>query len=375
MLEGLNMTTKKITIPVAEPQFGQNELAYVTDCIKTGWVSSKGKYVSRFEHAFAEFCGTKHGVACFNGTIALHLVLAALNIGVGDEVIVPTLTFVATANAVAYTGAKPVFVDSEPETWCISPAGIEAAITSRTKAIIPVHLYGHPADMDSIKEIAKKHNLIIIEDAAEAHGATYKGLPVGSLGDAAIFSFMANKIITTGEGGIVVTDDKAFAERCLFLENHARNPESPYWHTEIGFNYRMTNLQAALGVAQLEQIEKFIAVRRKNAAYYMARLDNIEGLTMPPNKDWADSVYWMFAPLIEPEFCCDRDMVMLKLREKGIESRPFFSPIHHMPMYNTGQSLPIAEQLSATGINLPSGTTLTSEQIDFVCDVLLEMRG
>lgn len=361
-------------IPVAEPKFGGNELKYVSDCITSGWVSSKGKYVNQFETNFAEFCGVKRGVATFNGTIALHLLLAALNIGPGDEVIVPTLTFVATANAVAYTGATPVFVDSEPRTWNIDPAGIEAAITPRTKAIIPVHLYGHPADMDAIVAIAEAHNLLVLEDAAEAHGATYKDRPVGSLGHAAIFSFMGNKIITTGEGGLVVTDDESLAERCFFLQNHARQPDSPYWHTEIGFNYRMTNLQAALGVAQLEQIDGFIAIRRKNAAYYMERLGDVPGLTMPPQATWAENVYWMFAPLIESEFGVDRDTVLDQLKENDIEPRPFFAPVHTMPMYNTGQSLPVAESLSARGVNLPSGTTLTTTQIDTVCDALIAMR-
>ncbi|HEY83802.1 MAG TPA: DegT/DnrJ/EryC1/StrS family aminotransferase [Chloroflexi bacterium] len=363
-----------ISIPVAEPMLKGRELEYISDCITSGWVSSKGKYVNRFERNFAEFCGVKRGIATFNGTIALHLALAALNIGPGDEVIVPTLTFVATANAVAYTGATPVFVDSEAETWNIDPKAIEDAITPRSKAIIPVHLYGHPADMDPLLEIAKAHNLIVIEDAAEAHGARYKGRPVGSLGDAAIFSFMGNKIITTGEGGLIVSNNKELTERAFFLQNHARYAGNPYWHTEIGFNYRMTNLQAALGVAQLEQIDDFIAIRRKNAAYYMERLKNIPGLTMPPEAEWAENVYWMFAPLIEPEFGVERDAVIEKLRQKGIESRPFFYPIHTMPMYATGQSLPIAESLAARGINLPSGTTLTTKQIDFVCDALKTMQ-
>jgi len=362
-------------IPVAEPLLDGNELEYVTDCIKTGWVSSKGKYVSLFENAFAKYCGCQHGVATFNGTIALHLLLAALNIGPGDEVIVPTLTFVSTANAVAYTGATPIFVDSEPETWCIDPAAIAQAITPRTKAIIPVHLYGHPANMDPILELAQTHDLIVIEDAAEAHGATYKDKPVGSWGHAAMFSFMGNKIITTGEGGIVVTNDQALAERCFFLENHARQPENPYWHLEVGFNYRMTNLQAALGLAQLEQIEEFVASRRRAARHYIARLNNISGLTMPPEADWAKNVYWMFAPLIGPEFGSNRDEVMIRLRENDIETRPFFSPAHTMPMYNTGQNLPVAQRLSQQGINLPSSAKLTEEQIDYICDTLINLTG
>jgi perosamine synthetase len=212
--------------------------------------------------------------------------------------------------------------------------------------------------------------LIVIEDAAEAHGAGYKGRRAGSLARAAIFSFMGNKIITTGEGGMIVTDDAALAERCFFLQNHARNESNPYWHTEVGFNYRMTNLQAALGVAQLEQIDAFIAIRRRNAALYMDKLRHIPGLTMPPQADWAENVYWMFTALIEPEFGLSRDAVMRHLRDNDIESRPFFYPIHTMPMYNTGQSLPVAESLAARGINLPSGTNLTETQIETVCGVL-----
>lgn len=362
-------------IPVAEPRLGEKELAYVTDCITSGWVSSKGKYVGQFEQNFAAYCGCQYGVATFNGTIALHLVLAALNIDPGDEVIVPSLTFVATANAVAHTGATPIFVDSQIETWNIDPAAIEAAITPRTKAIIPVHLYGHPADMDAINEIAEQHNLIVIEDAAEAHGATYKGQRAGSLARAAIFSFMGNKIMTTGEGGMVVTSDQALAERCLFLANHARYPDNPYWHLEVGFNYRMTNLQAALGVAQLEQVEEFIEIRRRIARHYMARLEALPGITFPPQAAWAENVYWMFAPLIGPEFGLSRDDLIQKLREHDIESRPFFYPIHTMPMYDTGQSLPVAEALSAQGINLPSGANLTESQIDYVCDTLIKLHG
>ncbi len=365
--------TEQTFIPVAEPLFGGNELNYVTDCIQTGWVSSKGKYVAQFERAFARYCECSHGVATFNGTIALHLLLAALNIGPGDEVIVPSLTFVSTANAVAYTGATPVFVDSESETWCIDPEAIARAITPRTRAVIPVHLYGHPAHMGPILDLAQTHDLIVIEDAAEAHGAAYQGKPVGSMGRAAMFSFMGNKIITTGEGGIVITNDQALAERCFFLENHARQPENPYWHLEVGFNYRMTNLQAALGLAQLEQIDRFVSARRRAARHYMERLNGIPGLVMPPEAEWAKNVYWMFAPLITPEFGPDRDEVMAKLREKGIETRPFFSPIHTMPMYNTGQNLPVAQTLSRQGINLPSSAALTPDQIDYVCEALVAL--
>jgi perosamine synthetase len=363
-------------IPVAEPLLGEKELEYVTDCIRSGWVSSLGKYVRRFEQEFATYCGVRYGVATHNGTVALHLTMAALGIGPGDEVILPTLTFVATANAVTYTGATPVFVDSEPRTWNIDPEAAARVITPRTRAIIAVHLYGHPADMDPLRALADQHGLTLIEDAAEAHGARYKGRQTGSLSDVAIFSFFGNKIITTGEGGMVLTDDSALAERCFFLENQARHKENPYWHPEIGYNYRMTNIQAALGVAQLERIEELIAARVRNAAHYQRRLSSVPGLTLPPCAGWAENVYWMYTVLVEEDYGLDRDALMAHLRQQGIETRPVFYPIHTLPMYKQGQHFPVAEELGRKGINLPSGATLTPEQVDAVCNALAEVpRG
>jgi len=362
-------------IPVAEPLLGEKELEYVTDCIRSGWVSSAGEYVRRFEREFAAYCGVRYGVATHNGTVALHLALVALGIGPGDEVILPTLTFVATANAVTYTGATPVFVDSEPRTWNLDPEAAARAITPRTRAIIAVHLYGHPADMDPLRALADEHGLVLIEDAAEAHGARYKGRRTGSLSDVAIFSFFGNKIITTGEGGMVLTDDGVLAERCFFLENQAKQKDDPYWHTEIGYNYRMTNLQAALGVAQLERIEELVAIRLRNAAHYNRRLAKVPGLTLPPCAEWAEAVYWMYTVLIEDDYGLDRDTLMARLRQLGIETRPVFYPIHTLPMYNQGQSFPVAEEVGRKGINLPSGATLTPEQVDAVCDALAELAG
>ena len=362
-------------IPVAEPLLGEKELEYVTDCIRSGWVSSVGEYVRRFEREFAACCGVRYGVATHNGTVALHLALVALGIGPGDEVILPTLTFVATANAVTYTGATPVFVDSEPRTWNLDPEAATRAITPRTRAIIAVHLYGHPADMDPLRALADEHGLALIEDAAEAHGARYKGRRTGSLSDVAIFSFFGNKIITTGEGGMVLTDDGVLAERCFFLENQAKQKDNPYWHTEIGYNYRMTNLQAALGVAQLERIEELVAIRLRNAAHYNRRLAEVPGLTLPPCAEWAEAVYWMYTVLIEDDYGLDRDTLMIRLRQLGIETRPVFYPIHTLPMYNQGQSFPVAEEVGRKGINLPSGATLTPEQVDVVCDALAELAG
>jgi perosamine synthetase len=362
-------------IPIAEPSIGEQELAYVTDCVRSGWVSSLGEYVRRFETAFAQYCGVEYGVATFNGTVALHLVLAALDIGPGDEVIVPSLTYVATANAVRYTGATPVLVDSEPETWNVDSAAVAAAVTRRTRAIIAVHLYGHPADMDPLRAIADEYGLALLEDAAEAHGASYKGRRVGGLSQAAIFSFYGNKIITTGEGGIVVTDDQDLAERCFFLENQARDAENSYWHPEIGYNYRMTNLQGALGLAQLERIADFIAIRKRNAALYAERLAEVPGLTLPPQASWAENVYWMFTVLVENEYGPDRDRLRRLLCEQGIETRPVFYPVHTLPPYDTGQVLPVAESIGRRGINLPSGARLTAAQIDRVCEAIARLAG
>ena len=362
-------------IPVAAPVLGEKELEYVTDCVRSGWVSSLGEYVRRFEREFAAYCGVRHGVATHNGTVALHLVMAALGIGPGDEVIVPTLTFVATGNAVTYTGATPIFVDSDPATWNIDPLAAARAVTPRTRALIAVHLYGHPADMDPLRSLAEEYRLSLIEDAAEAHGARYKGRRAGSLGDVAVFSFYGNKIITTGEGGMVVTDDAALVERCYFLENQAKASENPYWHTEIGYNYRMTNMQAALGVAQLERIDEFVAARVHNAQHYNERLAGLPGITRPPSAAWADNVYWMYTVLVEDDYGLERDVLMARLRERGIETRPVFYPLHRLPMYDHGLRLPVAEEIARRGINLPSGSALTPAEVDAVCDALHELRG
>lgn len=355
---------RRLRLPVAEPSLGEKELLYVTECILTGWVSSAGKFVTRFEEMFAEFCGTRYAVATSNGTMALHLALLSIGIGPGDEVIVPTLTFIATANAVTYTGARPVFVDSEPKTWNIDPNLIESVITSRTRAIIPVHLYGHPADMGPIIEIAARHNLAVIEDAAEAHGACYKGQRVGGIGDIGIFSFYGNKIITTGEGGMVVTNRADLAEKIRMLRDHGMSPERRYWHPVLGYNYRMTNIQAALGVAQMERVEIILAKKLLIAELYNNALCNIPGLILPPQEPWANNVYWLYSLLIdEGVFGLARDAVMAELRQVGIDTRPLFPPVHTQPIYLTGQELPVSEYLSAHGLSLPSAVNLKQEDI------------
>lgn len=359
-------------IPVADPDLGGNEVKYVMDCLETGWISSRGKYVERFENEFASFCMADKGISCGNGTLALHLALVSLGIKPGDEVIVPTFTFVASANVVVHCGAKPVFVDCDKRTWNIDVNKIEEKITKKTKAIMPVHVYGHPCDMDAIKEIAKKHKLFVVEDAAEAHGAEYKGERVGSIGDVGCFSFYGNKILTTGEGGMCVTNNKKLAQRMRFLKDHAMDYSKRYWHPEVGYNYRMTNIQAALGLAQLEKIEKTIKTKRQNAMLYNSLLRNVPGITLPVEEDYAKNVYWMYSILVDKPYALTRDELMAKLKKTNIGSRPFFHPAHTMPSHKTRQKLPVSEYASKHGINLPSSAKLKKGDIKRVCDVIIQ---
>lgn len=372
---------KKLFIPIAAPDLKGNEKKYLDECIKSSWISSKGRFIDLFEEKFAEFIGCKYAVSVANGTVALHLVLVAMGIKKGDEVIVPDLTFIASANAVYYTGATPVLVDVEKETWNLDPDEIEKHITSQTKAIIPVHLYGHPANMLEILRVARKHNLLIIEDAAEAHGAEvnlgYKGKKhdwqkMGTIGDAGIFSFYGNKIITTGEGGMVVTNSKALAQKMRILRDHGQTLEKRYYHEIIGFNYRMTNMQAAVGLAQLERMEKFLKEKNKIAAYYDKHLENIPGITLPPKKDWAKSVYWMYSVLVDKPFKLTRDELMKVLEQNNIETRPFFYPVHLMPPYKLKNNFPVSEYLSSHGINLPSSILLTGDQLERIVKVIIK---
>jgi len=354
-------------IPVYRPHIGEKEREYVSRAVESTWISSKGEYLNTFEREFPAFVGAVHGIATCNGTVSLHLVLAALGLGPGDEVIVPTFTYIASVNAITYTGATPVFVDSELEFWNLDPALLEAAITPRTKAIEVVHLYGHPADMDPILEIARRHGLAVIEDAAEAHGATYRGLTVGALGTAGSFSFFGNKIITTGEGGMVVTNDEDLAEKCRHLRGQGVSPTQTYWHDVVGFNYRMTNVAAAIGCAQLEQVDQVLAKKAQIAGWYSERLQDTPGLTLQREAEWAHAVWWMNSILVEPTV---RDSLMTAMRERGVDSRPFFYPAHTLPMYAAGASFPVAEYLGAAGINLPSYPDLSEDDVDLVCAVL-----
>lgn len=352
--------------PISQPSITDKEVSYITDAVQSGWVSSLGPYIEKFERRFADFCGTRYALTTSNGTTALHLALLALGIKAGDEVIVPDLTFIATANAVAYTGALPITVDIDAETLCISPTAIEQAITARTRAIVPVHLYGHPADMDAINAIAVKHGLVVIEDAAEAHGAEYRGKRVGSLGRCGVFSFYGNKIITSGEGGMITTDDEALFLTGKRLRDHAMSPVKRYWHEEIGYNYRMTNMQAALGVAQLERVDQFIAQRREIMDWYRAGLGGRLGLRLNCDASWAKSVYWMVCLEVEGMDEGLRGKLMAALRSRGVDSRPYFYPVSDMPMYPRADT-PVTHRISHSGINLPSYVDLTRKDVEFIC--------
>jgi len=360
-------------IPVCEPALEGNETRYVLDCLNTGWISSAGKYIPLFEQAFSRKVGCDYGIACVSGTTAIHLILAALGLGPGDEVIIPTFTMIATAYAVSYTGARPVLVDSERNTWNMDVAQIEAKITDRTRAIVVVHTYGHPVDMDAVLEIARRHNLYVVEDAAEAHGAKYGGRLVGSLGDAAAFSFYANKIITTGEGGMVTTNDPRLAETVRTLRDHAFSKERHFWHKYMGYSFRMTNLQAAIGLAQTEQMDGFVTSRRENAALYTSLLQDVPGLKLPVEEPWAENVFWMYGMLVEDGFGLTRDELRRCLAEEGIETRTFFIPMHLQPIYYadfSGERYPVAEDLCRRGLYLPSASSLTRQEIEFVVQVV-----
>ena len=311
-------------IPISQPSIGDNEIQYVTDAIKSGWVSSLGKYIDLFEEKFAKYCGTKYAIATSNGTTALHLTLASLGIKSGDEVIIPNFTFIATANAVKYTGAKVVTVDINQDSLCISTKAIISAITPKTKAIIPVHIYGHPAEMDSIIRIAKKNKLFVIEDAAEAHGAEINNKRVGGIGDAGVFSFYGNKIITSGEGGMITTNDQTLYEKIRYLRDHAMSKDKKYWHTEIGFNYRMTNLQAALGLAQFYRIDEIITKKKQIFSWYKNYLNGELNLKLNFERNGVKNVFWVICVEINGINEKERDDLIKKLKNKNIDSRPYF---------------------------------------------------
>lgn len=366
-------------IPVAEPDITKSDCAKVFNCLNNSWVSGISPYVTEFENKFAEWNGTKHAIATNSGTTALMLALAGLGVERGDEVIMPTFTMVACPNAVSYLGAKPVFVDSHPKHWCIDENKIERAITQKTKAIMPVHIYGHPARLDLIKKIAEDYNLSVVEDCAEAHGAELYGQKVGSFGDAGIYSFYANKIISTGEGGMIVTNNEELAETYRWLRAHAFGRGGKhYWHERLGYGFRMSGMQGALGTSQLERIDYYINKHIQNAQYYMGLLMPLKTrgqITFPPQLNIAKNVYWMFTILIEDSFGMTRNQVEKELEKRGIETRTTFYPMHVQPIYKCEGKFPIADMLSAKGVNLPSANTLGAQQIYEVCQVLRELSG
>lgn len=360
-------------IQVAQPCLEGNELAYVTECIRTNWISSQGTFVKRFEQSFVELCEVPHALAVANGTVALHLALEALGIGPGDEVIVPNLTFAASVNSVLYTGATPVLADVLPDTWLLDPAAAEKLITPKTKAIMPVHLYGLPCDMDELTRIARKHNLFLVEDCAEALGSRYKGRPVGSFGEASTFSFFGNKTITTGEGGMVVFKDKETYERAAVARDHGMSKQRRYWHESVGYNYRLTNLQAAVGVAQMERLHEFVAAKRRLASLYRQALSEIKGIVLPVEHAELFNSYWLFTVLVTEECALSRDELIEKLLLNGIESRPVFYPLHEMPPYQklaARGGYPQTERISRLGLSLPSAVSLSDEEVTEICRLI-----
>lgn len=361
------------SLPLIQPSLGGNESRYVNDCLATGWISSQGPYIEKFQAAFAAYMGGGQALCTSSGTTALHLALEALEIGPGDEVIVPDLTFGATANVVVHAGATPVFVDVDPATWTLDPNAMAAAITPRTKAVIPVHLYGHPCDMDPIMALAGTHGLKVIEDCAEALGATYRGRKVGTIGDVGCFSFFANKVITTGEGGMVTTASAALAARMAILRDHGMTRERRYWHVAAGYNYRMTNLQAAIGLAQLERVETFLARRRELVKRYDTYLAGFPELQLPVQAPWARNIYWLYSLAVAPDrLGMNRDQLAARLRERGIETRPVFLPLHDQPAYRNGVAhpAPVAADIAARGLSLPTGNEMSGVDVDRVCDAL-----
>jgi perosamine synthetase len=369
-------------IPVCEPLLAGNELEYVTKCIKDNWISSAGEFLNRFESEFAKIAGAKHASAVSNGTTALHLACVALGLGVGDEVIIPDFTMIASAFSVCYTGAKPVFVDSDPDTWNMAPSAIEAKITKRTKAIMVVHIFGQPVDMDPILEIARKYDLKVIEDAAEAHGATYRGKPVGALGDIGCFSLFANKIITTGEGGVVVTNLDSLIEKIRYFKNLAFPVvgERNYIHQDIAFNYRMPNTLAAIGLAQAEKINDYIEMRVAHARQYEAELRGIRGIQLQKSLPHVASVNWMFSIALDKSIKISREDFMAELKKMQIDSRRLFFPMHKQPALlkfgcDGSGDYPVSNFLGERGLYLPSGSGLKKEEISFVCKAVGEIAA
>lgn len=371
-------------IPVNEPLLGERELEYVTECIRTGWISSSGRFIEEFEAKWAAYCGMKYGIAVSNGTTALQVAVRCLDLKPGDEVIMPTFTIISCALAIVECGAVPVLVDSEPRTWCMDVSQVEAKITKRTRAIMPVHIYGHPVDMDPLLALADKYDLVIIEDAAEVHGAEYLSgrnganptwRRCGGIGDISAFSFYANKLITTGEGGMVLTNDDDFAEKARGLRNLCFRPERRFYHTELGYNFRLTNLQAALGLAQLERFDEIVAKKRWLGQTYTERLKDIACLQLPVEEPWAKQVYWMVGLVVDESTNMDAVEFARRLQALGVQTRPFFLGMHEQPVFLErglfrGGHYPVAERIARQGLYVPSGLALTEAQLEQVCEAV-----
>jgi dTDP-4-amino-4,6-dideoxygalactose transaminase len=384
------MTTTQIAIPLSIPQLTGNLRQYLEECIETNYVSSVGPFVSRFEKAFAEFVGAPYAVACVSGTAALHLAVRLLNVQPADEVIVSTFTFVASVNAILYERGVPILIDSERSSWNLDPELVTDEIKRRARqgkplprAVEVVHLLGHPADIEPIFNVCQEYQIPIFEDAAEALGATYRtgkfaGRKVGTIGKIGCFSFNGNKIITTGGGGMLTTDDEELARRAKHLATQARLPGAEYWHDEVGYNYRLTNVAAAIGLSQLEQLSEFLFKKRAIAATYDRALEAVPGITLPPRAKWADASMWLYSPLVDgKEFGCDRSGVLARLAKCGIEARPLWPPVHKMPLYENAPYVGsgVAEDVFARGLTLPCSVGLTSDEQDTVIDCLLNSRG
>jgi perosamine synthetase len=367
-------------IPVNEPMLNDRASLYVEECLRTGWVSSEGRFIREFEDRWASYCGMDHGVAVSNGTTALQVAMAALGLEPGAEVIMPTFTIISCAIAVIEAGAVPVLVDSDPRTWCIQVEDIERRITPRTRAIMPVHMYGHPVDMDPVRALAEKYRLFIVEDAAEAHGAEYKGQKVGGIGDLSCFSFYANKIITTGEGGMVLARRADHAEQLRLLRNLAFRKDRRFLHTQIGHNYRLTNLQAAIGLAQVENIEEHLRRKRWMGRSYTERLAGLPQIALPVEEAWATNVYWMYGLVLADDLPFDAAEFARRLQALGVETRPFFLGMHEQPALRDrglfgGEHYPVAERLARRGLYLPSGLTLSEQQLETVSAAVRKVLG
>ncbi|NES20649.1 MAG: DegT/DnrJ/EryC1/StrS family aminotransferase [Symploca sp. SIO3E6] len=363
-------------IPVNEPLLNGKEKQYLNECIDTGWISSEGSFVKQFEVALAERVGRKYGIAVCNGSMALDAAVVALGIGEGDEVILPTFTIISCATAIVRAGAIPVVVDCHPDTWNMDVSQIEAKITSKTKAIMVVHIYGLPVDMAPVLALTQKYGLKLIEDAAEMHGQTYHGKPCGSFGDISTFSFYPNKHITTGEGGMILTDDENLAQRCSSLRNLCFQPQQRFIHEELGWNLRMSNLQAAVGLAQLERLDEFVAQKHSMGKLYTELLANVSGLELPvPHTDYSENIYWVYGLVLKEEIPFEAVEAMKRLRQHNIGTRPFFWCLHEQPVLHKrgllqNESCPVAEGLARRGFYLPSGLKLTQEQIRRVAEAV-----